>query len=92
MVNTERIYEVYRFYVYGEPGNTEASIKRYEILRERFGKILKAVKYRSVQLAMGSNTRPFQNIIAKIPDEEFDEFIADKTTGKRRKEIFNKYN
>ncbi len=92
MVNINRIYEAYRFYVYGEPGNSEESINRYKTLRERFGKILKSQKLRSIQLAMGSNSLPFQFTIAKIPNKEFDEFIADNTPGKRRKEIYNNYN
>lgn len=90
MVNIKRINEVYRFYVFREPSNEESSIKRFEILRERFGKILKASKLRSIQLAMGSNTSPFQDVIAKMSEEEFSEFIADDTVGSRRKEIFLK--
>ena len=90
MVNIQRINEVYRFYVLREPSNLKSSIKRFEILRERFGKILKASKLRSIQLAMGSNTSPFHNVIAKMSEEEFSEFIADDTVGSRRKEIFIK--
>ena len=90
MASTERIYEVYSYYVNREPSNEEYSIKRFEILRERFGRILKADKFRSVQLAMGSNTRPIQDPIANMNDDEFNEFIADTTSGKRRKEIYNK--
>lgn len=91
MVSTERILEVYRFYVYGEPNNTEESVHRYETLRERFGKIIEAKKFRSIQLAMGSNALPFQNVVKKMSDEDFDEFIDDNITGKRRKEIYLKY-
>ena len=92
MVNTKRIYEAYAHYVNREPSNEECSIKRFELLRERLGKILKATKFRSVQLAMGSNMLPFQNVIAKMSKADFDEFIASYTTGKIRKEIYNKYN
>jgi len=91
MVSMDRIMEVYRFYVYHESSNEPDSIKRFETLRTRFAKIIEANKRRSIQLAMGSNTLPFQNIINKMTDEEFEEFIDDNITGKRRKEIFNKY-
>ena len=91
MVSMNRIMEVYRFYVYREPSNEQSSIKRFEILRERFGRIIKSNKLRSIQLAMGSDTLPFQNVIKNMTNEDFEEFIDDNITGKRRKEIFNKY-
>jgi len=92
MVTTKRIHEAYRFYVYGESSIEEESINRYTVLRERLERILKANKLRSIQLAMGSSGLPFQFTIAKINNIDFDEFISDDASGKRRKEIYNKYN
>ncbi|KKN53348.1 hypothetical protein LCGC14_0603180 [marine sediment metagenome] len=92
MVSKKRIAEAYRFYVYGEPGNTKESINRYKILRERFRMILESPNLRSIQIAMGYDGLPFQFTIEKINDEDFNEFIANSTSGKRRKEIYNKYN
>ena len=91
MVSKKRIVEAYSFYVYSEPSNEESSINRFKILRERFNNILNAQKLRSIQIAMGSDGLPFQFTIAKISDEDFKEFIADNTSGKRRKQIYDGY-
>ncbi len=93
MVSLNRITEVYRFYVYREPSNEQSSINRFEILRERLGKIIKAEKLRSIQLAILENVNgiPFQYIIQKMSNDDFGEFIDNNTSGKRRKELFNKY-
>ena len=91
MVSKSRILEVYKYFVYHEPTNEELSIKRFKILRERFNKIIKSKKLKSVQIAMGSDIFPIQEPIYKMTDNEFDEFIDDYTSGNRRKEIYNKY-
>ena len=91
MVSTKRISEAFRFYVYNEPGESEESINRYKTLRDRLGRILKSSKFRSIQLAMGSDGLPFQFIILKMSDKDFNEFIDDNITGKRRKELYIKY-
>lgn len=91
MAGLKRIREVYSFYVNQEPCNEIYSINRFEVLRERFGRILKAKKLRSVQIAMGSNALPIQDIIYRMTSDDFEDFIDEHITGKRRKEIYKKY-
>jgi len=91
MATTKRIAEIWQYFVFHEPSNEEDSINRYTILRKRFEKILQANKKRSILLAMGSDTSPIFPVIYNMNDEMFEEFIADDTITKRRKEIYKRY-
>lgn len=91
MVSMNRIAEAYSYYVFREPTNEQDSIKKFTTLRDRLKRILESKKIRSIQLAMGSDMLPFQNVINKMSNRDFDEFIDENITGKRRKHIFNKY-
>ena len=91
MASKKRIIEVFKFYAFSEPSNEQASIDRYRLVRERFPRIMYANKLRSIQLAMGSDLSPIQTPIVRMTDDEFNKFIDDHITGKRRKEIYDKY-
>lgn len=90
MTTKKRIEEIWSYYVCSEPTTPEAEV-RYKILRDRFNRILKSEKLRSIQIAMGIPQLPHQFIIESMTERMFEEFIGDNTIPKRRKEIYNLY-